>query len=160
MDTVNMENIYKKIAMELNNVIPEYWEKVVVYSEIDAHSNSTVFFYYPQNKKEPISSLDIEDFEEIDDEEIDQQLNLIDSIFRELWEEFKLNHQEPWTNLTFELHSSGKFDVEIDYTNLDESIFNHYERLIIWKYKKLGISPDEKRENDMNLIKEYINKIK
>ncbi|PGD64544.1 TIGR01741 family protein, partial [Bacillus wiedmannii] len=32
----------------------------------------------------------------------------------------------------------------------------HYERLLIWKYKKLGVSLDEKRESDVKLIREYI----
>ena len=86
-----------------------------------------------------------------------RQLNLLDSLFRELWEEFKRNKQEPWTNLTFELYSTGKFDIEFDYTLLDEeNNYNHYERLIIWKYKKLGISL-MKRESDVKLIREYIN---
>lgn len=56
------------------------------------------------------------------------------------------------------MYSSGKFDVEFDYTLLEkENNYNHYERLIIWKYEKLGISPDAKRESDVELIKEYIN---
>lgn len=158
MNAENVESIYQKVALQLNSIIPEPWEKVMVYSEVEEYSDSTVFFYYPKNKQEPIYSLDIEDMEGIDEDETDRQLNLLDSLFRELWEEFKRNKQEPWTNLTFELYSTGKFDIEFDYTLLDEeNNYNHYERLIIWKYKKLGISPDEKRESDVKLIREYIN---
>lgn len=158
MNKVNLESIYKKIAIQLNNIIPEPWDKVMVYSEVDEYSDSTVFFYFPKNKQEPIYSLDIEDMEGIDEDEIDHQLNLLDSIFRELWEEFRRNKQEPWSNLTFELYSTGKFDIEFDYTILEEeNNYNHYERLIIWKYKNLGIFPDEKRESDVKLIREYIN---
>ncbi|MFC0186696.1 immunity protein YezG family protein [Fictibacillus aquaticus] len=152
MNTNNLESIYKKAAIQINTIIPEPWEKVMVYSEVDEHSDSTVFFYYPKNKKEPIYSLDIGDMEGVDEEEIDQQLNELDSIYRELWEEFKSNNQEPWTNLTFELYSTGKFDIEFDYTIFDENKLNHYERLIIWKYRKLGISPNGNRESDMKLI--------
>ncbi|MBC6971157.1 DUF600 family protein [Bacillus sp. Xin] len=115
MNTENLESIYQKVAIQLNNIIPESWEKVMVYSEVDEYSDSTVFFYYPKNK------------------------------------------QEPWTNLTFELYSTGKFDIEFDYTILEENNYNHYERLIIWKYRNLGIFPDEKRESDVKLIREYIN---
>ena len=158
MNTKNLERIYQKVAMQLNNIIPESWEKVMVYSEVDEYSDSTVFFYYPKNKIEPIYSLDIEDMEGIDEDEIDSQLNSLDSVFRELWEEFKRNKQKPWTNLTFGLYSTGKFDIEFDYTILEEeNNYNHYERLIIWKYKNLGVFPNEKRENDMKLIREYIN---
>lgn len=158
MNTKNLERIYQKVAMQLNNIIPESWEKVMVYSEVDEYSDSTVFFYYPKNKIEPIYSLDIEDMEGIDEDEIDSQLNSLDSVFRELWEEFKRNEQKPWTNLTFELYSTGKFDIEFDYTILEEeNNYNHYERLIIWKYKNLGVFPNEKRENDVKLIREYIN---
>ncbi|KZE43890.1 immunity protein YezG family protein [Rossellomorea marisflavi] len=158
MNTENLERIYQKIAIQLNNIIPEPWEKVLVYSEVDEYSDSTVFFYYPKNKQEPIYSLDIEDMEGVDEDETDSQLNFLDSIFRELWEEFKNNNQEPWTNLTFELYSTGKFDIEFDYTLLEEEVnYNHYERLIIWKYKKLGITPSEKRTSDVKLIRDYIN---
>jgi uncharacterized protein (TIGR01741 family) len=158
MNTEKLESIYKKIAIQLNNSIPEPWEKVMVYSEVDEFSDSTVFFYYPKNKREPVYSLDIEDMEGIDEDEIDHQLNILDNITRELWEEFKRNKQEPWTNLTFKLHSTGKFDIEFDYTKLEEeNDYNHYERLIIWKYKNLGIFPDENKESDIKLISEYIN---
>lgn len=158
MNTKNLERIYQKIAMQLNNIIPESWKKVVVYSEVDEYSDSTVFFYYSQNKLEPIYSLDIEEMEGIDEDEIDYQLNSLDSVFRELWEEFKRNKQKPWTNLTFGLYSTGKFDIEFDYTILEEeNNYNHYERLILWKYKNLGVFPNEKRENDVKLIREYIN---
>lgn len=158
MKTEKLENIYRKVAIQLNNTIPESWEKVMVYSEVSEYSDSTVFFYYPKNKNEPIYSLNIEDMEGIDEDEIDHQLNNLDSIFRELWEEFKENKQRPWTNLTFEFHSTGKFDIEFDYTILEEeNTYNHYERLIIWKYKNLGIFPNEERESDVKLIREYIN---
>jgi len=43
---------------------------------------------------------------------------------------------------------------------VEENNYNHYERLNIWKYKKLGVSPNEKRESDVKLIREYINKQK
>lgn len=155
---MKLENIYQKIAIQLNKIIPEPWDKVMVYSEVDEYSDSTVFFYYPKNKQEPIYSLDIEDMDGIDEEEIDHQLNHLDSILRELWEEFKRNKQEPWTNLTFELYATGKVDIDFDYTKLEEeNNYNHYERLIIWKYKNMGILPNEERESDVKLIREYIN---
>lgn len=160
MNSEDLESFYQKIAVQLNKTIPEPWEKVIVYSEVDEYSNSTVFFYHPKNHEKPIYSLDIEDMEGIDEDEIDNQLNVLDNLFRELWAEFKTNNQEPWTNLTFELHSTGKFDIEFDYTNLEDSNYYYYERLILWKYTKMGIFPDEERENDVQLVKEYIDKHK
>lgn len=44
MNTENLESIYQKVAMQLNIIIPEPWEKVIVYSEVDEYSDSTVFF--------------------------------------------------------------------------------------------------------------------
>ncbi|PEJ35497.1 immunity protein YezG family protein [Bacillus pseudomycoides] len=161
MNTENLEGIYQKIAIQLNYLIPELWDKVVVYSEVDEYSDSTVFFYYPKNKQEPIYSLDIEDMDGINEKEIDNQLNELDSILRELWEKFKRNKQELWTNLTFELYSTGKFELEFDYTLLaGEHSYNYCERLIIWKYEELGIFPNGDRENDVKLIREYIKKKK
>jgi len=74
MNTENFESIYQKVAMQLNIIIPELWGKVIVYSEVDEYSDSTVFFYYPKNKQEPIYSLDIEDMEGIDEVETDRQI--------------------------------------------------------------------------------------
>ncbi len=68
------------------------------------------------------------------------------------------NKQELWPNVTFGLYSTGKFDIEFDYTILEKYDYNHYERLIIWKYKYLGVFPDEEREKDVKLIREYIDK--
>ncbi|PEI84445.1 hypothetical protein CN679_25950 [Bacillus pseudomycoides] len=51
--------------------------------------------------------------------------------------------------------------MEFDYAPLErEHSYNHYERLIIWKYEELGIFPNGDRENDVKLIREYIKKKK
>ena len=41
-----MENLYRKIANQLNNIIPEKWNKIFLYSEITQWDNRTYFYYY------------------------------------------------------------------------------------------------------------------
>lgn len=41
--------------------------------------------------------------------------------FAELWNEFKNNGQEQWTNLTFILENNGKFKIDYDYTDLSDA---------------------------------------
>ena len=79
MNTGNLESVYQKIAIQLKNIIPEPWEKVMVYSEVDEYSDSTVFFYYPKEEQEPIYSLNIQDMKGIDEDETDRQLNILDN---------------------------------------------------------------------------------
>ena len=43
MNTENLESIYQKVAIQLNNIIPEPWEKVMVYSEVEEYSDSRYF---------------------------------------------------------------------------------------------------------------------
>ncbi|MES9697545.1 immunity protein YezG family protein [Bacillus sp. JJ927] len=153
MNTKGMEQLYQKIGRQLNLIIPESWNKILLYSEITEWSNRTYFYYYPNGKETPIYSLDIEDMDYVNEEEINSQLHQLYEYLRELWDEFRNNKQEQWTNLTFELTSAGKFNIDYNYRNLEND--DSYEQQVIWEYEKLSIIPNENRKRDFRIIEEY-----
>ncbi|MCA0172891.1 immunity protein YezG family protein, partial [Bacillus sp. RAR_GA_16] len=67
--------------------------------------------------------------------------------------EFKNQKQQPWTNLTLELTSNGKFNIEYDYEDLSNE--DSYKQQVIWEYENLGKMPNENRERDLTIIKKY-----
>jgi hypothetical protein len=123
-----LNKIYEKIADNLNQTIPEEWDKVYMYGEVNEHMQKAFFYYYPSNSDKLLE------------------------IMEELWNEFKNNGQEPWTNFTFVLESNGKFKIDYDYTDLSEA--SPREQRWIWKYKYLGIMPEN--EKGKKVIEEYI----
>ncbi|MEG2018789.1 MAG: DUF600 family protein [Clostridium sp.] len=153
MNTDKMEKIYENIGENLNEIIPEEWSRVVLYSEVSKHSSTTYFYFYPKNSNELIYSLDIEDNYDIDEDALEELFDSLDMELKSLYHEFKSNKQKPWTNLTLELKSDGEFNIDYDYSDLSDS--DDYEQQIIWKYEKLGIYPDKNSTRDVNIIETY-----
>ena len=148
-----MEQLYQKIGQQLNLIIPEAWNKVLLYSEVTEWSNRTYFYYYPYKQETPVYNLDIEDMENVNEDEINSALHRLYKLLRELWDEFKKQKQDQWTNLTFELMASGKFNIDYSYRELENE--DSYEQQVIWDYEKLGIIPNENRKRDFKIIEEY-----
>jgi len=150
-----LNEIYSKIANTLNDVIPEDWDKVLMYGEISEGAEEVFFYYYPAGQDKPVYSHNIPEIFDISEDEYDELLlQLIDNI-TELQNELKNNGQEPWTNLTFILESNGKFKFEYDYTDLLEvdDIAHH----AVWEYKYLGIIPEN--EYRRKFVEEYIKSV-
>lgn len=93
----------------------------------------------------------------IKEDEVNRLLHQLYGYLKELWVEFKYQKQEQWTNLTFELASNGKFNIEYDYRGLENE--DSYEQQIIWEYEKLGFIPNENRKRDFKIIEEYKKRI-
>ncbi|KFM95079.1 DUF600 family protein [Bacillus clarus] len=89
----------------------------------------------------------------VNEEEINGQLHELYEYLSELWKEFKDNKKEQWTNLTFELASDGKFNVDYNYRNLEND--DSYEQRVIWEYEKLGIVPDKNKKRDFKIIEKH-----
>ena len=120
MESKNMERIYPKIANILLNMIPEEWDKVLVYSEVREGYERMYFYYYPKNELNPIYSLDIVDNFDVDEDVLENKEMQLYECFRVLWYEFKNQGQEQWTYLTFILYSTGKMNIEYNYSNVSE----------------------------------------
>jgi uncharacterized protein (TIGR01741 family) len=123
-----MEVIYQKVAHILVEMIPEEWEKILLYAEVREGFSQVFFYYYPVNGEQPLYSLDIVDVFNIDKplhRKLKQELY---ECFEELWNEFLVQDQELWTSLTFILDNKGRMKLNYGYDDISE------------------ISPDEKQD--------------
>lgn len=153
--STSMESLYQEIANQVNNVIPEDWSRLLLYSEMDQYRGATFFYYYPVEGKDPIYSLDIEDMEHIDMDEVQNGLSNLNGLLRDLWNEFIENKQEPWKSLNLSLDSEGKFNIQYSYDDLEKDGYDYIERVKIWKYEKLDILPNIKDISGCKLIEKY-----
>ncbi|MBC6309515.1 DUF600 family protein [Listeria sp. FSL L7-1582] len=152
MDTTRMEELYQEIATEINLIIPEQWSEVLLYSEVEEHSDATFFYYYPMGKTTPIYSLDIEDIEGVD---VDNGLSNLSDLLRKLWNEFIVNKQESWKSLNFTLNSKGKFNIQYSYEDLEKDGYDYVDRVTIWEYEKLNMLPKSTNVSGIELIDNY-----
>ncbi|WP_404349601.1 antitoxin YezG family protein [Sutcliffiella horikoshii] len=129
MDTNNMEVIYQKVANILVEMIPEEWEKVLLYAEVREGFSQVFFYYYPINhKQQPVYSLNIVDSFNVEKSSHKKLKQELYECFEDLWNEFKIQDQEQWTSLTYLLDNTGRMKLNYGYDDISE------------------ISPDEKQE--------------
>jgi len=120
METNKMEQLYQEIANILVNIVPEEWKKILLYAEYREGYKKVYFYYFPETGDKPIYSLDIVDLFTIDEDELEELEDELYKCFSRLWEEFKEQEQERWTNLTFILENTGKMKINYGYENLSE----------------------------------------
>lgn len=160
--TKKIKDIYEEIQKELFYMIPEKWDKLYLYScVIDMPKNvktGELFFYYvPKGvlKKKPINVYEIPNKFNLDE---NQYLKLVELLFnkiKQLREEFRKVDTEAWSNITLIIENS-RVRVEYDYEDLKRSSFTSYERHIIWRYKYLGIGPEQVSKKDKEIIKGFL----
>nr|WP_255711598.1 immunity protein YezG family protein [Pelosinus baikalensis] len=132
-----MEQLFEKIAKALINIIPEDWEKIYLYAEIRDGYEKVFFYYYPKGSNSAIYSLDITDKYNIDKKQFDERENHLYDCFGELYKEFKTQGQEPWTNLTFILDSTGKMKLEYGYDDISQK--SSVEKQDEWEAKYIAM---------------------
>lgn len=145
---------YQQIAQLVNDMIPEEWERVYIYGEMEKDGGTNFFYYDPKKGKEPVYSLDIPDLFEINEDEYEERDDQLYSALEDLWNEFKDSEQEPWSTFIMTFDTSGKFDVKHGYEDLSES--GPFQRLLAFKYKYLGIVPTD--DYAKKVLDEYLKK--
>lgn len=160
--TKKIKDIYEEIQKELFYMIPEKWDKLYLYScVIDMPKNvqtGELFFYYiPKGvlKKKPINVYEIPNKFNLDE---NQYLKLVELLFnkiKQLREEFRKVDTEAWSNITL-IIENFRVRVEYDYEDLKRSSFTSYERHIIWRYKYLGVGPEQVSKKDKEIIKRFL----
>ncbi len=156
MDTAEMERIYSKIAKKIVQMIPEEWARVFVYGEILEDVQKGFFYYLTKDGNQPIYSYYIPKLFGVPKEKYGEQREEFLNSLQELWEVFKRSAEPVWTSMTMILESTGKFKIDYDYEDLTEA--DDHERLIIWKYKYLGLIPED--EDDKEFLEEYLKNAK
>lgn len=160
--TKKIKDIYEEIQKELFYMIPEKWDKLYLYScVIDMPKNvktGELFFYYiPKGvlKKKPVNVYEIPNKFNLDE---NQYLKLVELLFnkiKQLREEFRKVDIEAWSNITLIIENS-RVRVEYDYEDLKKSNFTSYERHIIWRFKYLGIGPEQVSKKDKEILKRFV----
>ena len=160
--TKKIKDIYEEIQKELFYMIPEKWDKLYLYScVIDMPKNvktGELFFYYiPKGvlKKKPVNVYEIPNKFNLDE---NQYLKLVELLFnkiKQLREEFRKVDTEAWSNITLIIENS-RVRVEYDYEDLKKSNFTSYERHIIWRFKYLGIGPEQVSKKHKEILKRFV----
>lgn len=131
-----MEQTYQQIANTLVNIVPEAWNKIFLYAEYRDGYKKVFFYYYPESGVKPVYSLDITDLFSINEDEFDELENKLYQCFSELWEEFKEQEQELWTNLTFILDNTGKMKINYGYEDISQ--LSPVDKQEKWEAEYLG----------------------
>ena len=161
--TRKIKEIYENIQKILYYMIPEKWDSLYLYSSVldaqDAEGKTgELFFYYiPKGiiRKKPVNVYEIPAKFNLDENQYFKLVQLLYEKIKELRKEFqKSEGEEIWTNLTMSIHNL-RFKVEYDYTDLNHSIFNSYERHVIWRYENLGIGEEQASKEDKEILKRY-----
>ena len=162
--TKKIKEMYEEIQRKLLYLIPEKWESIYLYSSVidngEKEPTGELFFYYiPKGifRKNPVNVYEVPSKFNIDET---QYLNLVEKIYdniKLLREEFKRTTPgEMWSNLTISI-TNMKFRAEYSYEDLTNNAFNSYERHVIWRYKYLGIGPEQVSKKDKDILYRYFN---
>ncbi len=155
------KKIYAEIQKKLFYIIPEKWESIYLYaSVIDIpHKRPTgemYFYYFPKGiiKKKPINCYEIPNAFNIDEDAYTKLIiDLYNTIklLRQIWIAKK---KKKWTNLTISIQNF-QFKVEYDYQDLSQSLFDSYERHVIWRYLYLKSDLNLFGRKDRKIIDKY-----
>ena len=162
--TKQIKEMYEEIQRKLLYLIPEKWESIYLYSSVieegKKEPTGELFFYYiPKGifRKNPVNVYEVPSKFNIDEKQyVDLVQKLYDDI-KQLREEFKRTTPgEMWSNLTISI-TNMKFRAEYSYEDLVNNAFNSYERHVIWRYKYLGIGPEQVSKKDKDILYRYFN---
>ena len=162
--TKQIKEMYEEIQRKLLYLIPEKWESIYLYSSVieegKKEPTGELFFYYiPKGifRKNPVNVYEVPSKFNIDEK---QYLELAQKLYediKQLREEFKRTTPgEMWSNLTISI-TNMKFRAEYSYEDLVNNAFNSYERHVIWRYKYLGIGPEQVSKKDKDILYRYFN---
>lgn len=116
-----------------------------------------IFLLYSKRsiKEKPVNVYEIPNKFNLDE---NQYLKLVELLFnkiKQLREEFRKVDTEAWSNITLIIENS-RVRVEYDYEDLKKSNFTSYERHIIWRFKYLGIGPEQVSKKDKEILKRFV----
>lgn len=162
-NTKNIRKRYEEIQRKIFYMIPEKWDEVYLYaSVIDRLGNlqtGELFFYYvPRGliKRKPINVYEIPSKFNIDEEEYMKLVEILYRNIKELREAFKKSEQKVWSNVTIIIKKS-KFRIEYNYDDLENNLYNNYEKHIIWRYKYLNQGIECCNKDERNILLRYLN---
>lgn len=118
---------YEKLIVELQNVLPVKWDKVVLYSEYTSASYSFKYFVKIGDKYTDCFNL-----KGVSEDLLINEFMKLDTIIRPLRK--KLSDKDKWTVMTVIFSNDGEFNADFDYTNESENDVDYFQK---WKRKYL-----------------------
>ncbi|WP_413372755.1 immunity protein YezG family protein [Paenibacillus taichungensis] len=141
-----LNELYNEIAITVDKMIPENWSEFSFYAQVSNDGGGTYFFYSPVNSPEIYEySLKIPQKFQIDQREFEESEMKLLNLAEKIRKVFDDNDQELWYSFTLSLDSTGKFNINFDYTNWYKTDYGFSDQLKIWKYKYLNIMPNDER---------------
>lgn len=161
--TKKIKEIYEVIQKMLFYMIPEKWDKLYLYSSVidmpkGKKTGELYFYYIPRGilRKKPINVYEIPNKFNLDENEYLKLVKVLYEKIQQLREEFRKSETGGlWSNITITIENL-KFKVEYNYEDLTNDYFNSYERHIIWRYKYLGIGPEQVNKKDKEILNRYL----
>lgn len=157
-----MKSLYSKLQTELFYMIPERWDRIYLYASIMEQVNhlqtgEMFFYYYPKGilKKEPINVYEIPNKFNIDEENYNKLVDKLYDTIKLLYKEFEDAGEELWSNITISIENY-KFTVEYKYEDLLSSLYDSYDRHMIWKYKYLKFPIERMTKRDREMLEQYL----
>lgn len=150
-----MNQIYRKIAETVNEMILEEWQTFYFYAQISETGGGTYFFYNtPDDEQNFKYSLEIPFNYNVDKEQYKMKSRILFELSDKLRRIFIEHEQELWYSFTLSLDRNGKFKIHYDYTNWFDTKYSFDDQLLFWEYKYLGNVPEDKESRE--LINRYL----
>ena len=154
--------LYSEIQKKLFYIIPEKWDSIYLYASIIDEPNKKVsgemyFYYLPKSliKKKAINCYEVPSLFNLDEDEYANLISLLYNLLRKLRIVYFKRNNKKWTNITI-IIENRQFKVKYDYQDLKNSIFDSYERHVIWRYIYLKPEYELLSKKDKNILNKYI----
>ncbi|WP_368503178.1 immunity protein YezG family protein [Alkalihalophilus sp. As8PL] len=147
-----LNEFYEKIVIQVMKMIPEEWDEVKFYGEVNTSAKTLFFYYLPIGKKEAVYSQTIPERSSIPQVDYLDAEDELSFLVEDLWEYTQVNYSEVWTNFTMSINREGKLIVDFKYDASEEE--NPTKTRIIWAYQHFGLIPKSKYGKD--LLDDYL----
>lgn len=160
--TSEIKEIYKEIQKKLYYMIPERWSTVYLYASITEKAyevpvGEMYFYYFPKGilKKNPVNVYEIPSKFNLNEEEYLKLVKNLYTSIKKLREVYVKAKQPLWSNVTISIEKY-RFNIEYNYTKLDNKEQSNYKRHIIWRYERLGMDINSFRKEERRIIEKHL----
>ena len=114
------------------------------------------FYYIPRGiiKKKAVNCYEVPGLFDIDEEDYSELINDLYRLMRALREAYFKKKGKRWSNASISIENF-QFRVEYGFEDLKRSIYNSYERHVIWRYKYLKEDLETYSRKDKKIIEKY-----
>lgn len=134
-----LSKFYTRIVNVVKDLLDGQWEQIVIRICKDEFHSSTGVYCKVNGTFKFLG--DYFETGEIDFDEFDSITETLSNIANEMQKEVQEQKQQVWTSFVFALMKTGEYETEYSYDALGE---NDFKDTINWRYKRLGMLPNEK----------------